>query len=79
MTTYIHRNGETEPPTESGWYWFIGRKHKHSKRVSKAGAYRVWGDAGELRINIPPWSACWVDELEGRWWGPVSPPWEGES
>lgn len=73
---YSHRNGETEPPTEAGFFWFIGRKHKHSQRVSRAGVYRAWWNAGELRISIAPWSPCSVDELVGRWWGPVTPPWE---
>lgn len=72
---YSHRNGETEPPTEAGFYWFIGRKRKHAQTTSKGGVYRVWWNSGELYTRIEPWSSCRVDELTGRWYGPVEPPW----
>lgn len=74
--TYLHRNGETEPPTEAGWYWFVGRKRHHPRRVRWAGTIRLWWNAGELRTKVPVWSPCLVDDLVGQWWGPITPPWE---
>jgi hypothetical protein len=76
MAQFSHRNGETEPPTEAGFFWFIGRKRKHPQRVRRGGVYRVWWNSGELYTRINSWSSCQVDELAGQWWGPVIPPWQ---
>lgn len=79
--TYAHRNGESGPPTVAGWYWFSGM-------VLQDG-YVVYGDVWEQILycinpayNIdPPVIAVAgehlkLDGFQGRWWGPIVPPWE---
>lgn len=73
---YSHRNGETEPPTEAGYYFFRGRKMRHPRRTSVGAMVRVWQGDGEMRTQLRTCSPCSVDEMVGRWWGPVTPPWE---
>lgn len=68
---YSHRNGETEPPTKEGWYWFKGRTYDNGNAsgtwfVSTVTRPVVASEEGELT------------DWEGQWWGPVSPPWEAK-
>lgn len=73
--TFSHRNGETEPPTVAGRYWFDG--------------YRIWSDSkGQnvkdiVEINERGWIynciGGWTDSLmdfNGKWYGPIVAPWE---
>jgi hypothetical protein len=71
---YEHRNGESEPPDIEGYYFFEGRKLRHRKGVKLGVFMRVWrNDDGVMRHYwMYPGT---VDELIGRWWGPVTPPW----
>jgi hypothetical protein len=77
---YSHRNGETEPPTQRGWYW-----------VWVTAPYPVWPGVlmrfVELYEGADYKPDAWgVDiicnqSLESigdtlRWWGPVTPPWD---
>ena len=65
---YTHRNGETEPPTESGWYWYTaGENPKH-------------GNTGVVYVaNVNGSPVIWREDFwlsdEGQWWGPITPPW----
>ena len=71
---YDHRNGETEPPTIAGWYWWGG---------TVVGAYT---EKGLVNITVsrdgiqiwPSWCDGWlgIEDMPGDWWGPVMPPWE---
>lgn len=69
---YNHRNGETEPPTESGWYWFSGESHD----VTHAGLIHVVHGIKHPEA-WPAWSDGWdyLSEYHGQWWGPITPPW----
>jgi len=72
---YSHRNGETESPTEAGYYWLRGirtlphvrQRIRHLLHIVISGATCVvqWGGA-EMPIDI----------YSGQWWGPELPPWE---
>lgn len=74
MSKYSHRNGETDPPTDAGYYFFKGRRIKQRKGYNRAVFMRIWEHEGTLRHYFG--SPGTVDELTGQWWGPVSPPWE---
>lgn len=74
--TYAHRNGETEPPTHDGaFYWFCDPGWiDHAEGI--AGILFVYEDAayGPDRYEFAPLSA-----LKGRWWGPVMSPWSKDT
>jgi len=75
MTRYSHRNGETEPPTVEGWYWWSG---------TVVGAYAEKGLVNitvprDSKIQIwPSWCDGWLgaEDMPGQWYGPVVAPWE---
>lgn len=73
--TYSHRNGETEPPTQVGHYWFKGIVNGYS--VAEKVTVMMWTGSGALRvIGIDEGSR--LEHFHGQWWGPESevPPWE---
>lgn len=63
---YSHRNGETEPPSESGYYWFDG--------------FVIMSSGNRLRVRdmLEPEQEPRDRTYEGQWWGPVTSPWEQE-
>jgi hypothetical protein len=65
---YSHRNGETESPTEAGWYWFLfdDSPIDYLEIVCVGDRYcrRMYAYDDEV-----------MNKLQGRWWGPVTPPW----
>jgi hypothetical protein len=68
--TYSHRNGETEPPTEDGYYWLR----------SVPGDLRRAIGITEILEGEPPEGLLTFEELAGvRWWGPVTPPWDEDN
>jgi hypothetical protein len=82
MKLFSHRNGETEPPTEEGEYWFRGRvlNRPVAQRVH-VSAWRFGNGREELRISNPfldDGNEMEMYKCDGRWWGPVHPPWESE-
>lgn len=69
---YSHRNGETEPPTETGYYWFRYNVKTEQlchicqvRRRVHSGLYAVWPGV-DFQED--------VDELAGRWYGPILEP-----
>lgn len=79
--TYSHRNGETNEPTERGWYWFDGLQVWSGETIAKRPVL-VEREDGELGstywygANDDEKDACADGWLRGQWWGPVTPPWE---
>jgi hypothetical protein len=82
---YGHRNGETEPPTEPGFFWSIGDVTVEEDRVSVAGTifFAEWHEGAKI-AKLPDGRFVTngteaVGVVEGkwdcRWWGPVTPPW----
>lgn len=87
MTEYIHRNGETEPPTEEGHYWLEGKMEK-----GRSGGVPWFYEFGKGHDTLPFYVWPHMDRIYlddsyteplskfvGRFWGPVSmpvPPWE---
>lgn len=78
--TYSHRNGETEPPTVEGWYWFWGKHIGWVKRgdfpnrkdilhVDSVGNTRYWKRGTAYPRGMP------VTDVVGKWWGPLPEPW----
>lgn len=81
--TYSHRNGEMEPPTEAGWYWFSGYIHGYQAGNNRRGLVRVtrgkmMGDGFDILMVWPTWDEGGdaISECLARWWGPLTPPWE---
>jgi hypothetical protein len=80
---YTHRNGETEPPTVPGEYWFDGAI------LADGGYYKTgtkWRDQvyvsnSEHGLQVEfqyyeDWDQFSPWQVVGRWWGPIVPPWE---
>jgi hypothetical protein len=76
MKLFSHRNGETEPPTEEGEYWFRGEVggESYAGRVPVS----VWVSFKQKLMAQNPFSYVDVDmyNFVGQWWGPIVPPWE---
>lgn len=72
---YSHRNGETEPPTKAGWYWFKG-----SVSVGNHLGFSVHFDVVRLDdsqlVAFPNDYMATLRNVTGRWWGPIVPPFE---
>lgn len=67
---FAHRNGETEPPTEPGHYWFRGLNTRTDHRIRK------WV-LGEISKNMQFFYAHgWgsPEEFIGEWHGPIPEP-----
>lgn len=75
MADYTHRNGGTAAPTETGIYWFDGAIGGIPRQTILAAEE---SDASGKLLAWPAWEDGWVypSECEGRWWGPIVPPWE---
>jgi len=72
---YSHRNGETEPPTVEGWYWWIGTV---VGSYTEKGLVSVTVPRDNSKIQIwPSWCDGWlgIEDMLGEWWGPLVPPW----
>ena len=70
---YTHRNGETEPPTEAGYYGFIRKGLRHGWIVTVV----KYDEQGEMRAYYGTRYEEEYRELEpGKWWGPITGPWE---
>lgn len=78
---YTHRNGESDPPTVEGRYWFRGSENDFPEddpgnwiegifdvTLEKYGAQSWWQMDGEGHVLS-------VSDMAGKWWGPVMPPW----
>lgn len=66
-TLFSHRNGEREQPTISGHYWFRGTFGRHEcADMVEVGTDRCSWWMGDFALT----------EANGRWYGPVTPPWE---
>lgn len=78
---YLHRNGETAPPTEPGWYWFSGYFGGYLDDNHHRGLVSVTrSSATDDLVVWPTWGDGWEEmgTLQGCWWGPLTPPWEQE-
>jgi hypothetical protein len=78
---YTHRNGETEPPTERGWFWYAGAiNFPEMQALTWRGlVYFVYSEGSSvLRPHVSHSALAIVREVEtgGRWWGPLTLPWE---
>lgn len=79
--TYSHRNGETEPPTVEGWYWFQGAiTYRGMQDLPWWGLVAVPSYRGHVASMRPHTQSnilahVNLDETKGRWWGPIEPPW----
>lgn len=83
--TYSHRNGETEPPTDEGWFWCYGSVRIPNEPINVTGMLYVgtWHD-GSWLANVGNKQLVAIGVSAGvhpqgewycRWWGPVTPPW----
>lgn len=76
---YTHRNGETEPPTIKGvWFWFMSDGDADISAMGMLFIYPQGDDVAGTFDDVDGDTTC-ISELEGRWWGPVTPPWEQNS
>lgn len=73
---YAHRNGEADPPTETGRYWFKGsidgRNIEWITTVIDGGKRGIlaWDESDYIEDYVD------VEKFVGQWWGPVPAPWE---
>lgn len=81
---YAHRNGETEPPTEPGAYWFKGDYYYGrlgDDRFRRSEQLLLQVEQDENRFYFDEFAS---DEgrtsghFAGQWWGPIVPPWEAK-
>ena len=73
---YSHRNGETEPPTVDGWYWWSGTV---IGAYAEKGLVNITVPRNDANIQIwPSWCDGWLGakDMQGQWYGPIVPPWE---
>lgn len=79
---FLHRNGETEPPTEAGLYWFKGKIRHPAYAHDVAALEQVephWSLEGYENWIIPDEECIhFLTDATGQWWGPVLPPWNEE-
>ncbi len=75
---FEHRNGETEPPTIQGQYWFNGSRFRQPLGVEHVhvGIIHIWLRKGEMCMATPLLPIGPVARIRGRWWGPLTAPWE---
>ena len=66
---YSHRNGETEPPTEEGYYWSSDNDTDYMSGVVQVSESYVFGSLSEFDKG-------YLELFKGQWWGPVTPPWD---
>lgn len=73
--TYSHRNGETEPPTVRGYYWFKGiiMRYGDPQDIADLKTVEWLGDCG---VIVNEESDDFLADTKGQWYGPVTPPWE---
>ena len=79
--TYSHRNGETEPPTIVGWYWFRGNVlSSYRGEVPYSGSVTildsVYEDRGLCVISTNESPTSNIEKWQGQWYGPIVAPWE---
>lgn len=74
QVTYTHRNGDIEPPTIEGLYWFDGTAESDEKIKRPIQVLTASGET--LAWNDAVLSFREIEEFTGLWWGPVMPPWE---
>ena len=74
---YSHRNGETEPPTTAGEFWFDGAGIASSHVYKWRDRFSVERHNGVLCVfDDDGYPLLPVTSMAGRWWGPIMPPWE---
>lgn len=76
--SYSHRNGEKEPPTVEGGYFFLGfyaGKIWNYFFLYDGTHWDAEGSDTVTRID-DEWEIEF-DKMDGHWWGPVPLPWEG--
>jgi hypothetical protein len=79
---YSHRNGETEPPREMGWYWLsdITPAYNDVRMISPPGIVEIKGDQMYFIHHSGTAGTAQVNEVFGKWWGPIAPPpWEQDA
>lgn len=81
--TFSHRNGETEPPTEPGWYWFEGAVRgtgpdRHLREVVRVLVQVDINGVTKNQITFDHHRANPYERVKDRWWGPITPPWKSK-
>lgn len=74
---YSHRNGEAEAPTINGDFWFDG--HDDDGKETKAKLLVTEDSSGRFALLFDTKdrrSIYRLSHLTGKWWGPVTPPWD---
>jgi hypothetical protein len=76
--TYTHRNGESAPPTQTGRYWFNGviTSERGVYHIANISYFATTNMAYGMTYNDVTGEMLENKNYVGRWWGPVTPPWE---
>lgn len=74
--TYSHRNGENMPPTlYEKDYWFRCNNKTDSDDGPEDGlVYLLTEDDQQITDAFGEFYS--LNDISGKWWGPVTPPWE---
>jgi hypothetical protein len=81
---YYHRNGETELPTVSGWYWFCGELVGVAGQWYMGDQIPVYDESFDCMVTkserrgiveMPPGYRRGSAEYRGKWYGPIIAPW----
>lgn len=70
---YSHRNGEKQPPTVEGAYWFLGKYNRPSDWNYMFFYFPSPDMPNHVTRPDDEWEIPFTD-LDGRWWGPVHIP-----
>jgi len=86
LQNYTHRNGETDDPTEPGFYWFKGIKRVFDDDGFATNETEETNGVIEIEIrqevlmlfNTVNTRNAFGFHIAGQWWGPLTPPWDAK-
>lgn len=73
---YSHRNGETEPPTITGWYWLKQSRRSRQYKPDLSWLIFVWRGTEKIWRVDGNKEHYLLETIRGQWWGPVTMPWQ---
>lgn len=84
--TYTHRNGESEPPQETGFFWFVGKLLDATNKPKAERRFVNYGFArGPMHVYRNEHNPLFLvaqsgivvyqlENMEGAWYGPIPTP-----
>lgn len=84
--TYTHRNGETESPAETGFFWFRGKLLDATNKPREQRRFSLYDfDKGPMHVYRNDHNPLFLlaqsgivvyqlENMEGQWYGPIPEP-----